>query len=228
MCKMSSVDIKMNNFLKGYYATRLGVDDAGTRDLNFFPADRLPNFMIYPMGEMCVRDSRVGTDDTTMDYLHVWGCIVNGEYDDATATDQLDNFDFRQFCRNWDASEVQPLIQRRQESNSNANHFSPSKNEKLIGAYFVCELNSITHVNKREAYRRMKQLMNYRTDDFVVKLFNTLYSAGGDDHEGWYEFYKQDELMVANHTAMTLVEDWEVKLILADQDNSDGEGGSQV
>jgi hypothetical protein len=74
---MNSVDIKMNNFLKEYYATCLDVEDAETRDLIFFPTECLPNTMRWPMGGMCVQDSRVVTDDTTMDYLHIWGCIVN-------------------------------------------------------------------------------------------------------------------------------------------------------
>ena len=74
----------------------------------------------------------------------------------------------------------------------------------------------------------MKQFMNYCNNRFVVKFLNTLYCAGGDDDEGWYEFYKQDALKVANHTAMTLVKDGEVQLILADKNNLDSVDGSKV
>ena len=215
----------MDNELKEYYAARLNMaDDAEMRTVIFFTREELAIVAKnnrFPMGKIRVQDSREGTDATTMDPFYVWTCIVTKTYNAKTIFEQLDNFDFRQFCKNWNADEVQRVIEKR-EKGTFPHNFSASKNEKLIAAYFRSD-KLISDVNEKELMGRMKQLMNYRTDKFVVELFNIF--GPGDN------FFKEDAWSIANHRAMARLEDWETRLIAEVElggDDSDSDSDSNA
>jgi hypothetical protein len=146
----------MEDRVKEYYATHIHMRDAAEiRTAICFATEQLAIVARnnrFPMGKIRVQDSREGTDDTTMDPFYVWNCIVNKTYDDKTVLEQLDNFDFRQFCKNWNSDEVERVIEKRKKGTV-ARNYSASKNEKLIAAYFRTDkLISDDYVNEKKRW----------------------------------------------------------------------------
>jgi len=54
-------------------------------------------------------DSRSGSDTTEVNFIFMRNSIVTGVYPDDVAVEQLHNWDFRQFCQNWDSEEFENL-----------------------------------------------------------------------------------------------------------------------
>jgi len=206
----------MENCVIDFYVNKLGIDDANNTVRNLlYNLEELPIVPKkgFPKGGITVRDSRECSDIEEMNYLYVWSCINEGAYDENTAVAQIGNYDFRQFCRNWNPEEVARLVQAKENGNI-ARSFSPSKNEKLIAAYFIRD--DLVLKNQEALLGRMKRLMNYRTAKFVRKLYEA-YDRKVGDH-----FFEHHALAIANYEKIKVIEDWEVRLIANVNSDSDG------
>jgi len=120
-------------------------------------------------------DSRGGSDITELNYILMWNNISTGAYPDDVAVEQLHNWDFRQFCRNWNSEEFENL---ERVSVGGSTVFSPSKKEKLIGMYCGCVWSNLRAEARNPidwndtVLPRMITLMRYRSQSFVMDLFH--------------------------------------------------------
>ena len=120
-------------------------------------------------------DSRRGDNTTELNFIFMRNTIITGIYPDIVALEQLHNWDFRQFCRNWDSDEFENL---QRISAVGSREFSPSKKEILIGMYFGRVWSNLRMEARNPidwndtVLPRMITLMRYRPESFVMDLFN--------------------------------------------------------
>ncbi len=141
-----------------------------------------------PRGGFSVIDSNRGPNATKFHPIKLYHSIDISDYSFEAALRQMQNWDFRQFCRNWSPTEVLELS--RQLERVTRYYAPPSTNEKLIAMYFVHEswdpeevgnADEGDYVPVHDIIHRMHELMRYRTIEFVQKLFAVYALEGNRD-----------------------------------------------
>jgi hypothetical protein len=163
-----------------------------------------PEHGIMPKGAVTVADSNLGHNAARVDPILLYRSIDSGGFNLLEALRLMENWEFRQFCRNWNPMEVLDLSH--QLERVTRYYAPPSENEKLIAMYFVQSswepreegnADEGDYVPVHDTIHRMRELMRYRSMKFVKKLF-AVYELEANrvffhNNEGHYQIMRDVE-----------------------------------
>jgi len=145
---------------------------------------------LLPSSEIIIPEFRERTDQENVDPFDEWKTMSYETSKPEEIFEMLDNWHFRQFCRNWCPNEINKLLLLQSVYGESQQVVPTSHTESLLACYFIKKKYDSSVIDNEKHMNRMESLMSYRSSKFVRDLFFAL-----DDPRNYQSWNSQNELL---------------------------------
>ena len=146
---------------------------------------------LLPSSEIIIPEFREQSVLENIDPFDEWKTKSYENSNPEEIFEMLDNWHFRQFCRNWCPNEVNKLLLLQSAYGESQQVVPTSHIETLLACYFIKKKYDSSVLDSEKDRNRMESLMSYRSSKFVHDLFVSL-----DDPRNYQYWNSPNDLVV--------------------------------
>jgi len=157
---------------------------------NVYNSGRLP-LQLLPSSEITIPEFREQSHLEYVDPFNEWKTKSYEKCNPGEIFEMLDNWHFRQFCRNWCPNEINKLLLLESVYGESHQVVPTSYTETLLACYFIQKKYDTSVYDSEKDMNHMESLMSYRPSRFVHDLFIAL-----DDNRNYENWNSPNEMVV--------------------------------